>query len=144
MAMLNARAARASGVLFAVAGAAAVLGGVGAILVGWPEAAHGLMPLGGPSDLASRFGEVAPVLSAAIAALVAAAIAVMTASRTLDSRAAALELIVLGLVVGVCVLGALGRVGHAADGSVLPAAVVCLMGGAAVLAGGVIAMLGHE
>jgi hypothetical protein len=144
MAMLNARAARVSGVLFAVAGAAAILGGIGAILLGRPEAAHGLTPLGGPLDLVSRFGEVAPILSAAIAALVAAAIAVMTARRTLDSRAAAVELMVLGLVVEVCILGALGRVGHAVDGSVLPATVGCLMGGAAVVAGGVIAMLGHE
>ena len=36
------------------------------------------------------------------------------------------------------------RVGHATDGGVMGAAVACLMGGTAVLAGGIIAVLGRE
>jgi hypothetical protein len=53
-------------------------------------------------------------------------------------------LIVLGLAIDVCIAGAIGRVGHTEHGSVMPAAVVCLMGGSFMLAGGIVAMLGRE
>jgi hypothetical protein len=55
-----------------------------------------------------------------------------------------IELIVLGLAVDVCVGGAIGRVGYAPDGTVLPAAVLCLMGGSLIIAGGIVAVLGRE
>ena len=50
----------------------------------------------------------------------------------------------LGAAIEVCVLGAIGRIGYAADGSVLLAGVACLMGGAAVVAAGLIAGLVSE
>jgi hypothetical protein len=64
--------------------------------------------------------------------------------RRLESLAAAIELLVLGLVIVVCIGGAVGRIGHATDGGVLGSTVACLMGGTAVVAGGIIAVLGHE
>ncbi len=140
----NARAARSSGVLFAVAGVAAVLVGVSSILTGVPSVARDLAPLSGPGDVIARFGQMAPVLSAALAALVAGAIAVLLARRRLDPWAASIELIVLGLAIDVCIGGAIGRVGYAVDGTVLAAAVVCLMGGSSLVAGGIVALLGRE
>jgi hypothetical protein len=140
----NAAAARTSGIVFALLGAAAVLGGVVSILLGLPSAAHDLAPLTGPGDAVARFGQIAPLVSAGIAALVAGWIAILTARRRLDPWAASLELLVLGIAVCACTAGAIGRVGHAANGDVLPAAVVCMMGGAALVAGGIVALLGHE
>jgi hypothetical protein len=140
----NARAARISGTAFAVAGAVAVVLGVASILAGIPSAAHDLVPLAGPGDVIGRFGQTAPVLAATLAAIVALAIAALLASGRLEPRAAAVELLILGLTVDFCIGGALGRVGHAADGGVMGATVVCLMGGMAVLAGGIIAVLGRE
>jgi hypothetical protein len=140
----NARAARISSVVFAVAGAVVVLCGVASILTGVPGAARDLVPVSGPGDLVGRFGQLGPLLAAAAAALVTGAIAVLLALRRLDVRAALIELIVLGLAVDVCVGGAIGRVGYAPDGTVLPAAVLCLMGGSLIIAGGIVAVLGRE
>lgn len=137
----SARAALASAVAFAGFGGLLVLFGAWSILTGTPAQAHDLVPLSGIGDIPRRFGEVSPLLSAAIAAVVAGAVAVLAAARRLDSRAAALELLVLGAVVEVCVIGGVGRIGHATDGSVLGAAVVCLMGGTSVFAGGIVALL---
>ena len=50
----------------------------------------------------------------------------------------------LGLVTEVCIGGAVGRIGHAADGGVMGATVVAMMGGSAVVAAGVIAVLDRE
>src|ERR1035437_1714985 len=138
------RAARISGVVFAMAGATALLGGVISILTGIPRAARDLAPLSGRGDAIARFGQWEPLLAAMAAALVAGVIAVLLARRKLDPRAASIELIVLGLAIDVCIGGAIGRVGHTVHGSVMPAAVVCLMGGSFMLAGGIVAMLGRE
>lgn len=140
----NARAARASGAAFAVGGAALVVAGVVSILAGSPSAAHDLAPLAGPADFVGRFGQVAPVVSAAVAGIVAAVVARLLATGRLEPLAAAIELLVLGLVVEVSIGGAIGRIGHATDGGVLGATVACLMGGTAVIAGGIVAVLGHE
>lgn len=144
VAMRNARAARISGTAFAVGGAVVVLGGVISILAGRPDAAHDLAPIGGPSDVIARFGQMAPVLSAAVASIVVVAVAGLMALRRLTSQAAALELLVLGLMIDVCIAGAGGRIGHATDGAVLGAAVACLMGGSAVIGGAIVALLGRE
>jgi hypothetical protein len=140
----NARAARISGAAFAVAGAAVVIAGVVSILTGTPNDAHDMAPLAGPGDLAGRLGQVAPVVSAAIAAAMAATIAVLLGTRRLAPLAAAIELLVLGLAIEACIGGAVGRIGHATDGAVLGSTVACLMGGTAVVAGGIISVLGHE
>ena len=140
----NARAARISGVVFAMAGTVVVLGGVISILAGTPSAARDLAPLSGPGDVVTRFGQLGPLLAATAAALVAGVVAVLIAGRRLDPRAGSIELIVLGLAIDVCIGGAIGRVGHAMDGTVLPAAVVCLMGGSFLVAGGLVALLGRE
>jgi hypothetical protein len=140
----NARAARISGTAFVVGGAIVVVIGVASILLGTPNAAHDLTPIDSPADLVARFGQVAPLLSAAIAAIVALVVAMMMAVRRLAPVAAAIELVVLGLAIVVCVGGAGGRVGHASDGAVLGSAVACLMGGTAVLAGAIVAVLGRE
>ncbi|MGD0247567.1 MAG: hypothetical protein ABSB75_00795 [Candidatus Limnocylindrales bacterium] len=140
----NARAARISGTAFAVAGAVGVVVGVASILVGSPSAAHDLAPLAGPADVVNRFGQMAPVLAAAIAAIVVLAVAALLAAGRLEPPAAAVELLILGLAIDACIGGALGRVGHAADGGVMGSTVTCLMGGAAVLAGGIIAAFGRE
>ena len=137
-------AARISGAAFAVGGALAVIGGVASILSGTPGAAHDLAPLGVLTDITARFGQMAPVLTAAVAAIVAVVVAGLLASRRLEPQAAAIELLVLGLAIDMCILGATGRIGHAADGGVLGSAVVCLMGGTAVVAGGIVAALGRE
>jgi hypothetical protein len=144
MAAPNARAARISGTVFAVAGAAAVLCGVASTLIGVPSAARDLAPLTGPADVLNRFGQMATLLSAGISAVVAIGVAVLMATKRLAPQVAALELFVLGLAIAVCIGGAAGRIGHSTDGGVLTAAVVCVMGGAAVVAGGIVAALGRE
>jgi len=144
MSAANARAARISGTLFAVFGAIAVLVGVGSVLLGVPVAAHDLAPVTGLGDATARLGQTAPVFSAGIAAIMAIVIAALLAGDRLAGLVAALELLVLGLAIVICVGGAVGRIGHAADGSVLVAAVVCLMGGVSVALGGVVAALGRE
>ncbi|MGA2513198.1 MAG: hypothetical protein ABSG37_06220 [Candidatus Limnocylindrales bacterium] len=140
----NARAARISGVAFAVGGAVVVIGGVVSILVGRPDAARDLAPVTGPADVVGHFGQMAPLLSAAVAAIVVVAVAALLALRRLDPAAASIELLVLGLAIELCVGGAAGRIGHATSGAVLGAAVACLMGGAAVVAGGIVAVLGRD
>lgn len=140
----NARAARISGAAFAVGGAIVVIGGVASILSGRPEPAHDLPPLTGPGDLVARFGQIAPLLSAAVAAFVSVVVAGLLALRRLHPLAAALELLVLGVAVDVCIGGSVVRVGHAANGDVLGAAVACLMGGTAIVAGAIVGMLGRE
>jgi hypothetical protein len=140
----NARGARVSGAAFALGGAILVLIGIASILTGKPNAAHDLAPLSGPGDLFGRLGQVAPIVSAAIAAVVAGAVGVLLATRRLTPLAAATELLILGLAVVICIGGASGRIGHATDGAVLGSTVACLMGGAGILAAGIIAVLGHE
>jgi hypothetical protein len=140
----NARAARISGVTFSVGGAVVVIGGVISILAGSPAAAHDLAPVTGSADLIQRFGEMSPIVSAAFAALTVVGVAGLLGLRRLQAPAASVELAVLGLVIIFSIVGALGRVGHATDGGVMGAAVACLMGGTAVLAGGIIAVLGRE
>ena len=139
-----ARAARVSGAVFALGGAGLVIAGTVSILVGRPTPAYDLAPLAGPADVVTRFGQVAPVVAAAIAAIVAAVVAALLAMRRLEPLAAAVELAILGLAIGACIAGAAARVGYATDGSVLGSTVACLMGGTAVVAGGIIAVLGHE
>ena len=140
----SARAARLSGAAFARGGAGLAVAGAVSILTGSPNPAYDLAPLAGPADVFARFGQVAPVVSAAVAASVAAGIALLLAARRLEPRAAAIELAILGLAIAACIAGAAARVGYATDGSVLGSAVICLMGGTAVVAGGIIAVLGHE
>jgi hypothetical protein len=138
------RAARISGAGFAVGGAVVVLCGVASILSGRPDVAHDLSPLTGPADLVARLGQTAPILSAAVAAALVVVVAGLLAFGRLQPAAAAVELLVLGLVIEICIGGAAGRIGHAVDGNVLGAAVACLMGGTAVVAGGIVAVLGRE
>ncbi len=133
-----------SGGGFAVGGAVVVIGGIASILAGTPGAAHDLAPLTGPADVVTRFGQVAPLLAAFAAAVVAVPIAGLIALRRLPPVAAALELLVLGLVIEVCIGGASGRVGHSTDGGVLYSTVACVMGGIAVIAGSIISMLGRD
>lgn len=140
----NVRAARISSAFFAAAGAVMVIGSVASILAGTPSAAHDLVPLTGSHDLVSRFGQVAPILSAAAAAGVAVVVSALVGLRRLAPLAGSIELLVLGLVIEVCIGGAVGRIGHAADGSVMGSTVVAMMGGAAVVAAGVIAVLDRE
>ncbi len=118
--------------------------GLASILTATPAQAHDLLPLAGIGDITRPSGEVAPLLSATIAALVVVVVAALLAARRLDALAAAVELLVLGLVIEGCVLGTIGRIGHATDGSVLGAAVVCIMGGTAVIASGIVALLARE
>jgi hypothetical protein len=68
----------------------------------------------------------------------------MMLRRRLAPPVASFELLILGLAIDVCIGGAAGRIGHATGGSVLGSTVVCLMGGTAVVAGGIIAVLGRE
>jgi hypothetical protein len=140
----NTQAARASGMFFAWLGAVAALAGVISILTGSPSRAHDLAPLAGPGDVVSRLREIAPLLSAGAAAFVAAVIAMLSGSRRLDPVAAAIQLLILGTVVDVCVLGASNRIGHAADGSVLGAAILCVLGGSSIVAGAIVTSLGRE
>ncbi len=129
---------------FAVGGAIVVIGGVVSMLVGQPEAAHDLAPLTGPGDLVARFGQMAPLLAAVVAAAVVIGVSLLLASRRLDPAAAAIELLVLGAAIDVCIGGAAGRIGHATTGGVLGAAVACVMGGTAVIAGGIVGVLSRE
>ncbi len=128
-------------IAFGSIGAVLVLGGVASIVTGSPRAAHGLAPLTGLADLGGRFGEFSLLMSAAIAALVAATVVALLASRRLRSGPAGLELLVLGGAAEICLLAAGSRVGYAVDGTVLPAAVACLTGGAALIAAGVVSIL---
>jgi hypothetical protein len=128
-------------VAFGSIGAVLVLGGVVSVVTGAPRAAHGLAPLAGIADLGGRFSEFSLLLSAAIAALVAATIVALLAARRLRSGPAGFELLVLGAAVEICVMAAGSRVGYAVDGTVLPATVACLTGGAALIAAGVVAIL---
>jgi hypothetical protein len=68
----------------------------------------------------------------------------MLATRRLRPETAAAELVVLGGAIAICVVGAIGRIGYSADGSVLLAGVACLTGGAAVGAAGVLTALVRE
>jgi hypothetical protein len=140
----NARAARFSGAAFAAGGAIVVALGIGSILTGKPTAAYDLTPLTGPLDVVGRYAQLAPLLSALAAAIVVLAVAYLMVGERLEPTAAALELLVLAAVIDGCIAGAAGRIGHAADGGVLGATVASLMGGIAVAAGAVIAMLGRE
>lgn len=144
MAAPDARAVRISAAAFTVGGAIVLVAGVVSILIGWPTRAHDLSPIGGPADLIGRVDETAPLLAAVMAAVFALIVARLAVRRLLDPRAAAVELVILGIVIDTCVAGATGRVGHATDGSVLWTAVICLMGGAAVAVGGVMNLFGRE
>jgi hypothetical protein len=128
-------------IAFGSIGAILILGGVASIVTGAPRAAHGLAPLAGIADLGGRFGEFSLLLSATIAALVAATIVALVAARRLGLGPAGLDLLVLGGAVELCVMAAGSRVGYAIDGTVLPATVACLTGGAALIAAGVVAIL---
>jgi hypothetical protein len=140
----NTGAARLSAVVFTWLGAVALILAVFAILVGSPSKAYDLAPLGGLGDLTRRFGEFSPLVAASVAVVVASVVAAMVGARRLDPVAGGLQLVVLGGVAVACVLGEAGRIGHAADGGVLSATVVCVAGAAAVVAGGIVAMLGRE
>lgn len=131
-------AVRPSGIAFGVAGAVLAFAGVASVVTGLPSAAHGLAPLAGIGDLGTRFGEFSLLLSAAMAAIVAGSILALLSARRLKPVQAGIELMVLGAAVEVCILAASSRVGYAVDGSVLPAAVACLTGGAAIIAAGVV------
>ena len=130
-----------SGIAFGAAGVVLVLAGVASAATGIPSAAHGLAPLAGPGDVGNRFGEFSLLLTAGVAALVAGSIVALLSARRLRPGQAGSELIVLGVAIEVCVLAASSRVGYAADGSVLPAAIACLTGGAAVIAAGVVSLV---
>jgi hypothetical protein len=137
-------AARLSAVAFGTIGAGLVLAGVGSIATGVPRHAYNLAPLAGPPEIGRRLGEISPLVATALAALVVASVVMMLATRRLRPAAAAAELIVLGAAIEVCVIGAIGRIGFADDGSVLLAGIFCLTGGAAVLAAGLLAALVGE
>jgi len=140
----NARAARLSGAAFAIGGAGLAVAGAVSILTGSPNPAYDLARWPDLRKSSTGFGQVAPVVSAAVAAIVAAGVALLLAARRLEPRAAAVELAILGLAIAACIAGGAARVGYATDGSVLGSAVICLMGGTAVVAGGIISVLGHE
>lgn len=134
-------AAELSASIFGVVGAGLAMGGILSILTGVPTAAHGLRPPSGWGDALARLGEISPLLSAAGAALVAAAVVLLLGARRLRAVPSGVELVVLGAVVVACALGASGRFGYATDGSVLPAAVAWLSGGVATVAAGVVAVV---
>jgi len=134
------KAGRLSGMAFGAVGAAIAIAGVVSVVTGVPAAAHSLAPATGLGDLATRFGEFSLLISAGIAALVAASIVALLGARRLQPGQAGGELIVLGVAIVVCVLSASSRAGYAANGSVLPAAVASLAGGAAVIAAGAVAI----
>ena len=138
------RVARLSAVVFGTVGAGLVLAGVVSIATGIPHRAHNMAPLAGPPDVGGRLGEISPLLAATMAALVVAWVVLMMATRRLRPSTSAAELIVLGAAIVVCIVGAIGRIGYAADGSVLLAGVACLTGGTAVVAAGVLAALVPE
>ncbi len=124
---------RLSASAFGFLGGLVVLAGVGSILLGTPSAARELTPLAGIGEIGRRLSELALPLCAAGGAAVAIVISVLLALRRLRGRAAAVELLVLSAAIEVSVVAAAQRIAYAADGSVLPAAVACLAGGAAVL-----------
>jgi hypothetical protein len=132
------RAARPSGIAFGVLGALLTIAGVVSVVTGMPSAAHGLAPLAGIGTLGTRYGEFSLLLSAGMAAIVAGSIVALMSARRLHPGQAGIELIVLGAAIEVCVLAAGSRVGYAVDGSVLPATVACMTGGAAIVASGVV------
>lgn len=138
------RTARLSAVAFGTFGAGLVLVGVLSIATGIPHQAHNMAPLAGPADVGGRLGEVSPLIAAVLAAGVVAWIVVMLATRRLRPDTAAAELMVLGAAIEICVVGAIGRIGYAADGSVLLAGVACLTGGASVVAAGALTALVRE
>ena len=133
-------AGRRGGIAFGTAGAALVVLGIVSAVTGVPSAAHGLAPLGGLGELGTRLGEFSLPFSAAIAALVAGTIVALLDARRLKLGQAGIELLVLGVAVEACLLAAASRVGYAADGSVLPAAVACLTGGASIIAAGIVSI----
>lgn len=141
---MESSAARLSGVAFGALGTGLVLAGVISIATGVPHQAHNMAPLAGPGEIGGRLSEISPLLAAALAALVVAGVVLLLGARRLNPVSAAAELIVLGAAIEVCVVGAIGRIGYAADGSVLMAGVACLMGGAAVIAAGLIAAMVRE
>jgi len=140
----NSQAARLSAVVFVWLGTVATLVAATAILLGKPDEAHDLLPIGGFGDLARRVGEFAPIVAALVAAVVAAVVVSFVGARRLDALFGGCELFVLGAVVVISILGMSGRIGHAADGSVLRATLACVAGGAAIAAGGIVALLGRE
>ncbi len=139
---VQSNAARLSGVAFGALGTGLVLAGVISIVTGVPHQAHNMAPLAGLADIGGRLGEISPLLAAALAALVVAGVVLLLGARRLNPVSAAAELIVLGVAIEVCVVGSIGRIGYAADGSVLLAGVACLMGGAAVTAAGMVTAAG--
>ncbi len=141
---MDGRAARLSAVAFGAFGAGLVLVGVLSIATGIPGRAHNMAPLAGPADIGGRLGEISPLIAAVLAALVVVSIVLMLATRRLRPETAAAELVVLGGAIAICVVGAIGRIGYSADGSVLLAGVACLTGGAAVGAAGVLTALVRE
>jgi hypothetical protein len=141
---MDGQAARLSAFAFGVLGAGLVAAGVVSIATGIPHPAYNLAPLSGPVDLLRRLGEVTPLLAAGLGAVVVAWLALMLVSGRLRPATAALELIVVGLAVEVCVVGAIGRLGYAPDGTVLVAGVACVTGGASAIAAGLLAALVHE
>ncbi len=138
------RAARGSAVAFGLAGIGLVLGGIASIACGVPREAYDLAPLAGPGDVARRLGEITPLLGAAVAALVSAAVVAQLAKGRVAAETAATELIVLGAAVEVCIGGSVARIGYGPDGTVLIAAVLCLSGGVALAAAGCVAALVGE
>jgi len=141
---MDGRAARLSAVAFGAFGAGLALVGVLSIATGIPSRAHNMAPLAGAADIGGRLGEISPLIAAMLAALVVVSIVLMLATRRLRPETAAAELVVLGGAIAICVVGAIGRIGYAADGSVLLAGVACLTGGAAVVAAGVLTALVRE
>ena len=138
------RAARLSAVAFGTLGVGLIVGGVVSIATGIPHRAYNMAPLAGPTDLFGRLGELSPLMAATIGALAVASVVLMLATRRLRPATAAAELLVLGMALEVCVVGAIGRIGYAADASVLLAGVACLTGGSAVIAAGVLAAAVRE
>jgi hypothetical protein len=138
------RAARLSAVAFGTFGTGLVVAAVISIATGIPHRAHNMAPLAGLADRGGRLGELSPLIAAALAALVVASVVLMLATSRLRPDAAAIELVVLGAAIEVCALGAIGRIGYAADGSVLLAGIACLTGGVSVVAAGALAALVRE
>ncbi len=124
---------RVSSATFGFLGSCLVLVGVLSILAGVPQASRDLAPVTGPGDLVARAADFALPLSAAAAALVAMVVSLLVAANGLRFRAAALELLVLGVAIEVSLIAAAGRIGYETNGSVVVAAVLCLCGGASVV-----------
>ena len=135
---------RFGALVIGLAGACLAAGAAVSILVGLPGAAHGLRPIHSVGEIFTRFRELAPVLSVAAAAVIAALVLTLQAGRRLRPVASAGELVVLGVLVILCVAGASGRIGYASDGRVLTAAVLAFAGGAAIVASGIVAALAES